>query len=362
MRRTLQAVSLALAGLALSASSAWASPIWTNLQPLPQYRYGYSDPAPPTFALRSVLKAYIGAGYDGSSETSAWAKTVQTDSTGFAAFSGTDTGQVQTQDLGYTVQQGDDFAFVLAYSHAKDGAVGRTGYGQYATLGVSSTTLTNSSAMRSGVRNDNAARTGGVYYYGSEYISPAISKLRDQEGYTPAARRQAYRTVVSIVGKWDPGTSKWRVRSRWFEDDGDHQKGGSNEATFTPSGGTLTVKNRIYAVPNGTLWKESKSSTDQPTVDSRAESGVSVTNLESLEAAVTTDSAAVAAAWDKTPSAGSLAALPVEGIGSDGLPTDSNGGGFLGDFWGKFRGWLSQLSDIFWPLEVFKEVGKDPNS
>lgn len=352
----------AVVGVCLLPATA-AAATWVPQSQASTYRLGYTlTPSGSAWQDPKALKTFVGSSFDATFPASVWAATDESDANGKNEFVSTlVSSQKATTPFPLSIPSGEDFCYLLSYAHVKDPQVSRLTLGQYASVGVGGVTYTQSSKMKANVRVWDAAYASPIYAFSSEYLNPDRYVFRGEDGYSPSAERTKYRGFAMVAGKWDAGTSKWRVRVRIAEDDGSHYSRLSDEATFTPSASALALTSRVYMAPSGYHYKNSTSSAGTPTVDVDTAS-YTASNLEAYQSALTTDSTAVAAVWDRMPSQGTLEAIPdaASNPNADGMPEDDSSLPWpLNTFFSKIRGWIGQLGDVFWPLDILKELTPD---
>lgn len=349
--------SALIVGVIAGASPAVAAK-YSAMSTSTAYYYGYSSTAPTSFPVPSVLATYAGSGYDavgaGVLRSSMMVISTSYGSGPYFPLYRIHGANDAIQHYGYgqalTVPSGQDFAYLYAYGHWKGSYITRTNdAGQYGEVEFTNGTGAGSLTYKCYASETCYLNTSSYtpYWFPTSYNDPDESrhmKVMGQGKYKFASKFVSGQTVVSVVGKWDAGTSKWRVRTRGVARDGDNVQTASWETTMTGgSGGTLVVRPKTVYIPNGYAVKPGSTTTGTPTADYRTIGDSYASNLEWWESVSTTDAAEVAQLYNKAPSAATLNGVPIDDGGSTSglILTDDDLG--ESDTDGRYQTWTDWL-------------------
>lgn len=368
MKRWAVACAVGLAILASSAAPATASPKWSAVSSSTANRWGYTEEAPSEFnaALPSILGAFIGSSYDASTTPAMWGRSFATDAQGLGlAHSTAYQGYVRQNTNVWTTEAGSDFAFAYSWGHFKDGRLsGNTG--QFLLPTVNNTVVKRSGWSSTLPFYRNVSIPGNDGWGGYNLASgSAVSTSGVGTDDMPSARYVSVRSFFVIAGKWVPAANAYRVRTGVVCDDGDvHTEVYSREATYVAGSYPLG----FYATldPNGYLTERTKI-WDHVSVTRVQDAGVELHNAEWLEAAVTTDTAEVAAVYNKLGTPTDLQVALDGAVSASGSGSGSDDESDLPSALGGWQDWIQEnvtdplsesfanFGDLLWFVDPVKE-------
>lgn len=363
--RRVAVVALFLAA-ALSPAAAFASSKWSAVSTSTANRFGYTSPCPEAFRahLVSAVGAFVGPTFDGTGTVNAWSQTAESSGSGNVDFS-----PAESKDGGtlFTPIAGQDFALLVYLGHYKDWQLSTPagGSGQFMLPRINNTNVFGGSFSAANMKREAVLGNESDPYGGYGIAVYGSTGLAAQEASPtmPSSKWQTVRSFVTYAGKWDAGASAWRVRTRVWIDDGSRARVGySKETTYT----SLVLQTYMGIRPDGYIVEKSYNASGKRQVTRRQEAGISATNVEFWEAAVTTDTAEVARVYDKAVTQSAVDAEPSSYWETPPDIDDEDGSGFPLNI-GGWKNWIAEnvtgpvsdafdgLADLLWFVEPAKE-------
>lgn len=371
MRRAAALSALLIFGLLALPSVALAAPAkWSAVSTSTAFRYGYTSPAPEAFRAKlvSAIGAFVGPSFDASSALGAWSYSAETNANGYTSDGLNDAKDGATI---YTAVAGQDFAVVQYFGLYKDWrqSIPGGGSGQYLLPKINNVAVLGQSMSLSYFRrsdvlgNDTQDPWGG---YGIAHYSSAGLAASEASKTMPASRYQTVRGFYTVSGVWNASAGAWRVRTKVAIDDGStNRQTYSRETTYSAA----VVSSYFLARGDGYNVEASTDSQGRRQVTRVKDSGVTLTNVEFAEAAVSTDTAEVARIYAKSVTLGAVDAEPTGywDVDTDGDTSGEDETSLLGLTFGGWKKWFSDnvtrpvtdafanVTDLLWFVDPLKE-------